>query len=121
MAGVACPLVFIQHNLPACVHPSGAVNPHIISASGRASILIYQYGHFVCLQHRVAINLFMQVIIEDCKVMVCILDRSVRHVLPGNMQAAAFKLLLLAVKGNGIDVFCVYHCRLNGRGHKAPL
>ncbi len=69
----------------------------------------------------VAVNFFMQVLIEDCKVTVCILDRPVRHVLPGNMQSAASKLLLLVVKGTGIDVFCVYRCRLNGRGHKAPL
>ena len=29
MAGVTCPLVFIQDNLPVCVHPSGAVYPHM--------------------------------------------------------------------------------------------
>ena len=29
MAGVSCPLVFVQDNLSVRVHPSGAVYPHI--------------------------------------------------------------------------------------------
>ena len=61
----------------------------------------------------------MQVIIENSEVSVCALDRPVCHVLPGDMQTITLKFLLLAVKRDGIDILCVHHCRLKGRGHKA--
>ena len=47
MAGVARLLVFIQDNLAFCVHPSGAVYPHVTFAPGRAAVLIHQHGRFV--------------------------------------------------------------------------
>ena len=69
----------------------------------------------------VTVHSFVQVIIENCKVSVCALDCPVRHVLPWYMQAVTFKLLLLTVKRDGIDVFCVYHCRFKGWGNKASF
>ena len=119
MAGIARPLVFIQDNLTVCIHPAGAVYPHIALTSGRSSVLVYQHGRFIRLQHMVAVHLFMQVIIEDRKVAVRTLDRPVRHVLSGNMQAVTFKLLFLPVERHRIDIFGIHHGRFQRRGHKA--
>ena len=120
MAGISRLLVFIQDNLAVCIHPPGAVYPHEAFASGRTAIFIYQDWRLICLQHMVVIHFFMQVIIEDRKISVCTLDGPVCHVLPGDMQAVTFKLLFLTVKRDGIDVFCVHHCRLERRGYQAP-
>ena len=49
MAGIACPLVFIQDDLPVRVHPSGAVYPHVVLAPSRVAVLIYQHGRLVRL------------------------------------------------------------------------
>lgn len=67
----------------------------------------------------VTVHFFVQIIIEDCKVTVCTLDRPVRHVLSGNMQAVTLKLLLLAVKKHRIDIFGIYYGRFQRRGHEA--
>ena len=81
MAGVSSPLVFIQDDLAFRIHPSGAVYPHVTFAPGGAAVLIHQHGRLVCLQDVVAVQLFVEVIIEGRKVTVCALDRPVRHVL----------------------------------------
>ena len=78
---------------------------HIALTPGRPSVLVYQHGRLVRLQHMVAVHLFMQVIIEDCRAAVRTLDRPVRHVLSGNRQAVTFKLLFLAVERHRIDIF----------------
>ncbi len=109
MAGIARPLVFIQDDLPVCIHPPGAVYPHATFVPGRTDIFIYQHRHLVCLQHMVTVHLFMQVIVEDRKITVCTLDCSVCHVLPGNMQAVTQKFLLLAVERHCIDIFDIHH------------
>ena len=87
MAGIARLLVFIQDDLAVRIHPSGAVDPHIAFAPCGTAVFIYQYGRFIRLQHMIAVQFFVQMIIEDCKVTVGALDRPVRHVLSGNMQA----------------------------------
>ena len=120
MAGIARLLVFIQDNLAVRVHPSGAVYPHEAFCPGRTAVFVYQNRRLICLQHMVAVHFFMQVIIENRKVPVRALDCPVRHILSGDMQAVTFKLLLLTVKRDGIDIFCVHHCRLKRWGHKAP-
>ena len=75
MAGIASAQVFIQDDLPVCIHPSGAVNPHIAFASGGLPVLVYQNRCLVRLQYMVTVHFFMQVIIEDRKVAVRTLDR----------------------------------------------
>lgn len=119
MAGVARPLVFIQDDLPVCIHPSGAVYPHIALASGRTDVLIYQHRGLICLQYMVTVHFFMQAIVEDCKVAVRTLDRPVRHVLSGNVEAVMLKLHLLTVKRYRIDIFGIQHSRFQRRRYKA--
>lgn len=53
MAGASRPLVFIQDNLPLCIHPPGTVYPHAAFAPGRTAALINQHGRFIRLQHMV--------------------------------------------------------------------
>ena len=111
MASIARLLVFVQDNLTFHVHLSSAVSPHEAFCSDMATIFVYQYRSLICLQYMVTIHFFMQLIIEDCKVSARTLDCPVRHVLPWDMQIITYKLLLLAIKWDGIDIFCVYHCR----------
>ena len=68
MAGIAGHLIFIKDDLAFCIHPSGAVYPHVTFAPGRAAVLIHQYGRLVCLQDVAAVQLFVEVIIKDRKV-----------------------------------------------------
>ena len=54
---------------------------HVAFCAGGAAVLIYQHGRLVRLQDVVAVQLFVEVIIENRRVTVCALDRPVRHVL----------------------------------------
>ena len=108
MAGIPGPLVFVQDNLPVRVHLAGTVYPHVTLAPGISPVFIYQHGRLIRLQDMVIVQFSMQIIIKHCQISVRTLDGPVGHVLAGNRQAVPFKLLFLAVKGNGIDIFCVH-------------
>jgi hypothetical protein len=64
---------------------------------------------------------FMQVIIQDRKVTVRTPDRPVRHILPGNVQAIAFKLLLLAVERTTLTYLAFITAASNGERRGLPL
>ena len=76
----------------------------------RAGIARHQdeVAALIRLQDMVIVQFSMQIIIKHCQISVRTLDGPVGHVLAGNRQAVPFKLLFLAVKGNGIDIFCVH-------------
>lgn len=99
MAGISRLLVFVQNNLPAAVHAAGAVYPHITLCPCSASVLIYKDRCLVRLQYMRCVHHFMKVIIQDCKVPVCTLDRPVCHILAGDSDPVTLKFLFLAVEG----------------------
>ena len=121
MAGISRLLVFVQNNLPAAVHAAGAVYPHITLCPCSASVLIYKDRCLVRLQYMICVHHFMKVIIQDCKVPVCTLDRPVCHILAGDSDPVTLKFLFLAVEGAGIHIFGIYDCSFHGRGYQAAF
>ncbi len=113
VAGISRPLVLVKDNLALRVHPSGAVHPHVAFAPGGAAVLVHQHGGLVRLQDMVPVHFFVQAVIKNREVTVRALDRPVRHVLPGNVQAVPFELTLLAVKRHRVDVFRVEDALVN--------
>ena len=68
------------------------------------AILICQHRGLVSLQHMVPTHLLVRIIVEDCKVAVCTLNRPVCHVLSGDLQAVVRKLLFLTVVWYRVDI-----------------
>ncbi len=121
MAGIARLLVFVQDDLPAAVHAASAVYPHVALRPCRAPVLIYKDRCLVCLQYMITIHYFMKVIIQDCEVPVCTLDRPVCHILTGNGEPVTLKFLFLAVKGTRIHILGIYDCGFHGRGYQTAF
>lgn len=97
MVGVSCFLVVVKDYSRFVIQFPTAVDEHVGSRIGRASVLTDLTGSFIGLDYMKPAQFFMQFVVYRLKIALCAPDHPIRHGRHREINSAAAKFLAEAV------------------------